>query len=115
MSFGTLRGRSRVSVGLEWTSSIVSFSTSSLWKATRQHGFLSHLRKAPGALSWLHTHQLDVVDALVSELLQGSLGAVLQGEGQALQRLLLAVHADLRLHLQREAKPHKLQDDGPIL
>lgn len=32
MSLGTLRGRSRVSVGFEWTNSIVSFSVSSLWK-----------------------------------------------------------------------------------
>lgn len=46
------------------------------------------------------THQLDVVDAPLGELLQGPLGALLQREGEALQGLVLAVHADLRLPLQ---------------
>lgn len=55
-----------------------------------------------------HPHQLYVVDALVSELLQGPLGALLQGEGKALQRLVLAVRTDLCLHLQEAAKPHQI-------
>lgn len=61
-----------------------------------------------GAVLWFHTHQLDVVDAPVGELLQGSLGALLQGEGKALQGLVLALHADLGLHLQGGAKPRKI-------
>lgn len=44
-------------------------------------------------------HQLDVVDGLLPELLQRPLGVRLQGEGQALQGLVLALHADLCLHL----------------
>lgn len=61
-----------------------------------------------GAVLWFHTHQLDVVDALAGELLQRSLGALLQGEGEALQRLVLALHADLGVHLQGAAKPRKI-------
>lgn len=45
------------------------------------------------------THQLDVVDCLLSELLKCPLGLRLQGEGQALQGLVFALHADLCLHL----------------
>lgn len=45
------------------------------------------------------THQLDVVDGLLLELLKRPLGLRLQGEGEALQRLVLAFHTDLRLHL----------------
>lgn len=45
-------------------------------------------------------HQLDVVDRLLPELLQCPLGLGLQGEGEALQGLVLALHADLRLHLR---------------
>lgn len=61
-----------------------------------------------GAVLQFHTHQLDVVDALAGELLQRSLGALLQGEGEALQRLVLALHADLGVHLQGAAKPRKI-------
>lgn len=45
------------------------------------------------------THQLDVVDGFLSELLDGPLGLRLQREGEALQGLALAFHADLSLHL----------------
>lgn len=45
------------------------------------------------------THQLDIVDGLLSELLDRPLGLGLQGEGEALQGLPLAFHADLCLHL----------------
>lgn len=65
----------------------------------KHNGFVSHLKNAPSSVLWFLTHQLYVVDALLCELLQGSLGAVPQGEGQALQRLVLTVHADLCLHL----------------
>lgn len=43
--------------------------------------------------------QLDIVDRLLLELLKGPLGLRLQGEGQALQGLVLTLHADLSLHL----------------
>lgn len=46
------------------------------------------------------TYQLDVVDRLLSELLKCPLGLRLQGEGQALQGLVFALHADLCLHLR---------------
>lgn len=45
------------------------------------------------------THQLDVVDSLLFELLKCPLGCRLQWEGEALQGLVLALHADLCLHL----------------
>lgn len=51
------------------------------------------------------TYQLDVVDFLLLERLDGLLSIQLQGEGQALQGLVLALHADLCLHLGREATP----------
>lgn len=75
--------------------------------SAKQHGTAGSGATRGGTAACFHTHQLDVVDALVGELLQGSPGALLQGEGQALQRLRLAVHADLGLHLQGEAKPRK--------
>lgn len=48
---------------------------------------------------WGHTHQLDVVDRLLLELLKRPLGLWLQREGEALQGLVPALHADLGLHL----------------
>lgn len=56
-----------------------------------------------------HTHHLDVVDRLLLELLKCPLGLGLQGEGEALQRLVLALHTDLCLHLGQmdsERGPH---------
>lgn len=60
---------------------------------------MCHLKNELNWVMWFQTHQLYVVDALLCELLQGSLGALPQGEGKALQSLVLAVHADLCLHL----------------
>lgn len=51
------------------------------------------------------TYQLDVVDFLLLERLDGLLSIRLQGEGQALQGLVLALHADLCLHLGTEMTP----------
>lgn len=48
-------------------------------------------------------HQLDIIDAFLGHQQQGSFGCVLQGEGEALKCLVLALHTDLRLHLQGEA------------
>lgn len=48
------------------------------------------------------TYQLDVVDFLLLECLDGLLSIQLQREGQALQSLVLALHADLCLHLEME-------------
>lgn len=56
-------------------------------------------RRGPRVPGQERTHQLDVVDCLLLELLQRPLGLWLQGEGKALQRLVLALHADLCLHL----------------
>lgn len=50
-------------------------------------------------VGWGHTHQLDVVDRLLLELLERPLGLRLQWEGEPLQGLVLALHADLGLHL----------------
>lgn len=44
-------------------------------------------------------YQLDIVDCLLLELLECPLGLRLQGEGQALQGLVLAFHTDLGFHL----------------
>lgn len=44
-------------------------------------------------------YQLDIVDCLLLELLECPLGLRLQGEGQALQGLMLAFHTDLGFHL----------------
>lgn len=52
-----------------------------------------------GAREGLSTYQLDVVDGLLLELLKCPLGLRLQGESEALQRLVLAFHADFRFHL----------------
>lgn len=67
--------------------------------AAEQNGFERRLKNEPNSLLWIQAHQLYVVDALLCKLLQGSLGALPQGEGEALQSLVLAVHADLCLHL----------------
>lgn len=53
--------------------------------------------RVPGA--GMGTHQLDVVDGLLFELLKCPLRCGLQWEGEALQGLVLALHTDLRLHL----------------
>lgn len=45
-------------------------------------------------------YQLDVVDAFLGELLEGFFGRVLQGESEALNGLVLALHDDICLHLQ---------------
>lgn len=58
------------------------------------------------------TYQLDVVDFLLLERLDGLLGIQLQGEGQALQGLVLALHADLRLHLGMETTPSVRAETG---
>lgn len=57
---------------------------------------------AAGCRATRGTYQLDVVDFLLLERLDGLLSIQLQGEGQALQGLVLALHADLRLHLGME-------------
>lgn len=51
-------------------------------------------------------HQLDVVDVFLGELLEGSLGRLLQREGQALKCLMLTLHTDLCLHLQVAASKY---------
>lgn len=81
---------------------MVSRSRSSFWlkKGTKetkvpQQGVLGG---AGGAVPG--THQLDVIDFLLLQCLDSLLRIQLQGKGQALQGLVLALHTDLCLHLQ---------------
>jgi hypothetical protein len=50
-----------------------------------------------------HTHQLDVVNHLLFELLKCPLSLRLQGEREALKGLVLAFDTDLCLHLRGRA------------
>lgn len=57
---------------------------------------------------WLRwgADQLYVIDLLLSKLLEGSSGRLLQRECQALKGLLLTIHAVLYCHLQGAASTH---------
>lgn len=120
-SLGILKGSSCVSVGLVWTSSMVSFSTSSFCNITHKWALFtsSHaqpipLKEHPRIFHWfilvllfmgyafccvirfpLPSHQLYVVDASLFELLQSSFGLFLQWECEALESLRALVQAEL--------------------
>lgn len=116
MSLGTLRGKSRVSVGLEWTNSIVSFSTSNLWNTIvydsienvqlSQSQFQTSRYQVASSPRTPQAYQLYVVDAFLGKLLQGSFGRLLQRESETLKCLVLTLNADLCLHLQGAASKH---------
>lgn len=107
-SLGILQGSSCVSVGVVWTSSMVSLSTSSFCNVMRisvfsliyfavlltGYVFMCAIRFSVPA------HQLYVVDAFLFELLQSSFGLFLQWECKTLESLCTLVQAKLHGDLQ---------------
>lgn len=102
-SLGILQGSSCVSVGVVWTSSMVSLSTSSFCNIVHISVFsliyfavlcTGYAFRCAVRFS-VPAHQLYVVDAFLFELLQSSFGLFLQWERKTLESLCTLVQAKL--------------------
>ena len=121
VSVGTLRGRSWISVGLVWTSSMVSFCMSNrcphkhTHTNTQTHTHTHTNIHLAGCVGFLvlnfsicfpqppkNRYQLDVVNSFLLKLLQSNVYVFLKREHQALHVVLPFIQAKLHGHLQRE-------------